>query len=195
MNVLVLFASRHGHARRIAEAITATLRERGCDTKLHDVAAEPPGAPTEYSATILVSPIHMRRHDKRIVAYARQHREALDAMPSAFVSVSLTQTTAESATATDEERAQAHEALSVVIGDFIERTGWHPRRTLRVAGELAYTRYNWFMRWMLKRIAKSQGGSTDTSRDHVYTNWEALARFVTAFADGLAHPQDLRAHG
>jgi menaquinone-dependent protoporphyrinogen oxidase len=185
MNVLVLFASRHGHTRRIAEAIGATLRKRGWDPELHDVATDLPAPLSEYSAAILVSPIHLGRHAKRIVAFARRHRQALDVLPSAFVSVSLTQTTAESATATTEQRRQAHEDLSVALGHFIEATGWAPRDTLRVAGALAYTRYNWFVRWMMKRIAKAQGGSSDTSRDHVYTDWDALEQFTSEFADRL----------
>lgn len=31
---------------------------------------------------------------------------------------------------------------------------------------------------IMKVIAKRRGGETDTSRDHEYTDWEALARFV-----------------
>jgi menaquinone-dependent protoporphyrinogen IX oxidase len=30
----------------------------------------------------------------------------------------------------------------------------------------------------MKRIAKAQGASTDTSRDHELTDWEALDRIV-----------------
>jgi menaquinone-dependent protoporphyrinogen oxidase len=30
----------------------------------------------------------------------------------------------------------------------------------------------------MKRIARASGGSTDTSRDHEYTDWEALDRLV-----------------
>jgi menaquinone-dependent protoporphyrinogen oxidase len=35
----------------------------------------------------------------------------------------------------------------------------------------------------MKRIAKHAGGSTDTSRDHEYTDWVALEQFVAALAE------------
>jgi len=57
-------------------------------------------------------------------------------------------------------------------------TGWQPSRTAVFAGALRYSRYNWLMRWMMKRIAKSEGTSTDTSRDHEYTDWDAVKRFA-----------------
>jgi menaquinone-dependent protoporphyrinogen IX oxidase len=37
----------------------------------------------------------------------------------------------------------------------------------------------------MKQIAARAGGSTDTSRDHVYTDWAALDRLVDEFASAL----------
>jgi menaquinone-dependent protoporphyrinogen oxidase len=190
MKILVLYASRHGHTRRIAEFLAEALSKRGWDAEVRDVASDPVAPIHEYAGAILASPIHIGRHAKSLVSFARRHHEALTALPSAFVSVSLTQITAESATADAEKRRQAHEALSVVLGGFIEATGWHPRDTLRVAGALAYTRYNWLVRWIIKRIARAEGGSTDTSRDHVYTNWDAIDGFADAFVGRLAPRRD-----
>jgi len=47
-----------------------------------------------------------------------------------------------------------------------------------VAGALSYTKYNFLVRFVMKRIAKAQGASTDTSRDHELTDWEALDHIV-----------------
>jgi menaquinone-dependent protoporphyrinogen oxidase len=33
----------------------------------------------------------------------------------------------------------------------------------------------------MKLIAKQQGGDTDTSHDHEYTDWDDLTRFVDEF--------------
>ena len=38
--------------------------------------------------------------------------------------------------------------------------------------------------------AKRAGGSTDTSRDHVYTDWAALDRFVDGFVKATAPPAE-----
>lgn len=46
-----------------------------------------------------------------------------------------------------------------------------------VAGALLYREYNPFTRTLVRLISKSAGHSTDTSVDHEFTDWEALARF------------------
>lgn len=185
MQILVLYASRHGHTRRVAEAIAAAASARGLVPDLRDVESAPPDRLDGYGAAVLASPVHVGRHAKRMVAFVRRHLPELDARPNAFVSVSLTQATVESTTADLETRRQADADLCVVMGHFVESTGWTPGAVLRVAGALSYTRYNWFVRWVIKRIAKRQGGSTDTSRDHVLTNWEAVERFASRFFAGL----------
>ncbi len=47
-----------------------------------------------------------------------------------------------------------------------------------IAGALKYTQYNWFIRWVMKGIARKEGGSTDTSRDHEYTDWRQVAAYA-----------------
>jgi menaquinone-dependent protoporphyrinogen oxidase len=37
----------------------------------------------------------------------------------------------------------------------------------------------------MKRIARKSGGSTDTSRDHDYTDWAALDLFVQEFVEAI----------
>ena len=65
-----------------------------------------------------------------------------------------------------------------MIDVFIEETGWRPARALPVAGALAYSRYNFIIKFLMKRIARKAGAPTDTSRDYELTDWAALDRFV-----------------
>jgi hypothetical protein len=51
-----------------------------------------------------------------------------------------------------------------------------------VAGALKYTRYGWLKRRVMRYIAGKAGGSTDTSRDHEYTDWEDLRVFAESLA-------------
>ena len=53
--------------------------------------------------------------------------------------------------------------------------------TKPVAGALPYTRYNWFIRRVMKRIAAKAGGDTDTTRDYEYTDWQDLRSFAEQF--------------
>ena len=45
-----------------------------------------------------------------------------------------------------------------------------------------YSKYNFLVRFFMRRIAQKEGGDTDTSRDYEYTDWEALDRLVDEVA-------------
>jgi menaquinone-dependent protoporphyrinogen oxidase len=68
-----------------------------------------------------------------------------------------------------------------MLNRFFRETNWHPDHVKAVAGALLYTRYNVLTRFVMKYIAKETGGSTDTTRDHEYTDWENLDRFFDGF--------------
>jgi menaquinone-dependent protoporphyrinogen oxidase len=70
-----------------------------------------------------------------------------------------------------------------VVNKFIAETGWRPRRIELVAGALPYTKYNFLVRYVMKRISAKEGGDTDTSRDYEYTDWNAVDRFAVEFVD------------
>ena len=74
----------------------------------------------------------------------------------------------------------------LLVEKFFGDTGWHPRHWTIFAGALAYTKYNWFTRWVMKRIAQKAGGDTDTSRDHEYTNWPDVRNFAREVASEAA---------
>jgi len=60
----------------------------------------------------------------------------------------------------------------------VRKTGWHPARVELVAGALPYSKYNFLIRYVMRRIAAKEGGDTDTSHDYEYTDWEAVDRFA-----------------
>jgi menaquinone-dependent protoporphyrinogen oxidase len=77
--------------------------------------------------------------------------------------------------------AAVDRTLQTIMSRFLAETGWQPVVTKQVAGALPYTRYNWFIRRVMKRIAAKTGGDTDTTRDYEYTDWEDLRRFTEQF--------------
>lgn len=73
------------------------------------------------------------------------------------------------------------------VDEFVEKTGWQPDRVGLFGGALRYSQYGFLTRLAMKRIAREEGGSTDTSRDHEYTDRAevaAFARDVAAFVEG-----------
>lgn len=185
--VLVLYATREGHTRRVADYVTAALKTHGLVTHTIDVANIGAGFPLdEYSAAMLTASIHGSRHESEMSHFVKLHRAELECIPTAFLSVSLTEAGAENTAAPPERRAQASADVKQMIEAFLTETGWRPTFVKPVAGALAYSKYNFVMRFVMKRIARSAGGDVDTSRDYEYTDWKALDHLVDEFAPALA---------
>jgi menaquinone-dependent protoporphyrinogen oxidase len=173
--VLVLYATREGQTRSVADYLAAIIRTRGFVTALVDAAHLPEGFNlSDYSMAILAASVHGQHHEREMVGFVKLHRAALEAMPSAFLSVSLSEASVEDDEASPERRASAAGDVRKMIDAFLEETGWHPSKIRAVAGALMYTKYNFLVRLVMKRIAKEAGASTDTAHDHVYTDWAAL---------------------
>lgn len=87
------------------------------------------------------------------------------------------------------EQCVAHSAsVQQILERFYAETGWRPKYVRAVAGAVLYTKYNFLVRFIMKRISKQAGGSTDTSRDHEYTDWRALDRFSEEFISRVTRP-------
>jgi menaquinone-dependent protoporphyrinogen oxidase len=180
---LVLYATRHGQTQRIAEHVATVLRAGGLDADVRDAAAAHGQLDLGgYQAAIVAASVHLGKHEREMVTFVKHHRAELERMPTAFLSVSLSEAGAEDASSPPERRATAAAEAKAVIDAFFQETGWHPLRVKPVAGALRYTKYNFLVRFVMKQIAKQKGSSTDTSRDHEFTDWAALDRFVNDVA-------------
>jgi len=141
----------------------------------------PAGAPgiaasfAHYDAVIVGSSVRYGHHHAQVEALVRANLEAIAARPNAFFSVSL------SAGGPGARPATA----SGYLEEFLRRTGWQPRSVALFAGALRYTRYNPFIRFMMRLIVGAAGGETDTSRDYEYTDWQAVERFAGEFCAQL----------
>lgn len=181
--ILIVHATKYGQTQKIAERIAAVCERHEFETTLvRAEEAELSQDLARYAGVILGAPVFLGSHPRPLRRYVERHRFALDHMPSAFYSVS-------GSAASVELSAQA-DALRF-LDEFLAVTHWHPTRTASFAGAINFTRYGWFMRWFMKRIAGQAGVSTDTSRDHEFTDWNAVERFATEFANLVAPLTDL----
>ena len=174
-NVLVVYSSHDGQTRKIAERITTVLRVRRHVVELLDAARLPRNLDlTRFQAVLVGSPLHAQGYLRPVVRFVRENRPALERLPTLFFSVGLAVISK-----TSDGRAQTMD----VVNKFIAETGWRPRRIELVAGALPYTKYNFLVRYVMKRISAKEGGDTDTSRDYEYTDWNAVDRFAVEFVD------------
>jgi menaquinone-dependent protoporphyrinogen oxidase len=188
--VAILYATREGHTRMIAERLAATLRTWSLTADVIDVAAPPDRFNLEiYSAAMLAASVHVGKHESEMIDFVRTNRQALEQIPTVFLSVSLSEAGVEDETAPPDQRAKAAADVERMIDQFLKETGWHPSRIQAVAGALLYTRYNFLIRLVMKRIARAAGGSTDTAHDHDYTNWTMLDHLADDLAIDLGATQ------
>jgi menaquinone-dependent protoporphyrinogen oxidase len=176
---LVLYATRDGHTKRIAEHVANALRARGFSTDLVDAARLRSELPLRnYCGAVLAASVHRHKHEPEMTRFVRRHVNELERIPSGFLSVSLSEAGAEDPEAPAERRAQSAKDAQGMVDAFLVDTGWHPCRTQAVAGAPVYSKYNFVVRYMMRRIARQAGGNTDTSKDYVYTGWKRLDEFV-----------------
>ena len=182
-DVLIVYASSEGQTAKIADFLADRLRAQGLSPTVEDVAHLSPSVDLESYAGILVAAsIHRAHHRDDIENFVRRHAAHLDSRHSAFVSVSL------SAAGGTDDLAVAR----TMADDFLAGTGWRPRFVHLAAGAFRYTKYGFFKRWALRRIAEVKGAPTDTSVDHELTDWEALGRFADRFGAVLVSGPILR---
>jgi menaquinone-dependent protoporphyrinogen oxidase len=172
----IIYATTEGHTARIAEKIAQSLQEKGhaaetssakdCGTRL-ELA--------KYDGVVVGASIHYGRHPSYLRMLVHNHRVALEALPSAFFSVSLS--------------AGGPGAKPLAAWRYVERflrqTGWHPQLTATFAGALQFSKYGTLKRLLMVVFVGLAGGDTDTSRDYEYTDWDAVEDFAGAFAQRL----------
>ena len=178
MRILVAYATKQGQTRAIAEHVGAALRARDMNAELIDVGHPYDLDLADYDAVVLAASVHMGEHEKEMIRFVRERRAALESLPTAFLSVSMSEGAAEDETNSPEKRAGATQRVQEQIEGFFRQTEWKPDRVQPVAGALMYTKYGFLIRFVMKMIAKRTGTATDTSRDHIYTDFAALDRFV-----------------
>jgi len=183
--VAVFYATFHDHTRLIAERIAASLGACGFAAKVHEVREVQAFAPSGYTAAILAAPVHLGKHHKDMIDFVRRNRAALEQLPTAFISATLSEVGVEQSFVTPEQHKQSVADVQMMLNRFFTDTGWHPMRVNPVAGAICYTRYNFLLRFGMKQIAKKVGAGTDTSRDYDYTDWNALDAFVKEFAQEI----------
>jgi menaquinone-dependent protoporphyrinogen oxidase len=116
--------------------------------------------------------VYFGRHPKASEAFMRLHADAISSRPSAFLSVSGWAGSSDEA-----ERGKADQLARRLLA----HTGVRPSLVGIAGGALAYPRYGFLTRWIIRRISARRGGPTDTTRVHEATDWAALDEMIGDF--------------
>ena len=175
--VLIIYGTTYGQTEKIANRIASALQRRGLAIELCNAALSKPGmALADYTGILVGSSIIARGHQPAIKDFIRDNVASLNTIPSAFFQVS-----ASAGSASPHARAAAQQILE----NFVAGQGWMPILSASLPGAINYTKYNLLLKWYMKRASAKNGGSTDTSRDHEYTDWAEVERFAIAIANAF----------
>jgi menaquinone-dependent protoporphyrinogen oxidase len=171
--VLVVYGTTEGHTRKLAEFIGARLRKRGHATRVID-AATPEAKQVQpiYDGVIVGASLHQGKHQTALAHFVKDNLDWLRGLPRAFFSVSLGVASRDAGQVQDAQR---------LAQQFVDETGLDAGIVRCCAGALLYTQYDWFKRFVMKAIARKEGGAVDPSQDHEYTDWNDVTRFVDEY--------------
>ena len=173
-SILIVYGSTYGQTERIACRIAELLREADYTVDMHrgDQLPDPLTLGT-YAGVVVAASVLKGHHQGYIREFVRRHARRLNQLPTAFVSVC-------GAARGDPLTAEGYlEAL-------LRESGWQPTIARSFTGAVAYTKYPWLLRWVMKRISRQKGLPTDTSRDWDFTEWDQVDRFGRALAATFA---------
>ena len=183
MRAAVFYATREGQSERVAQRIATDLRARHEIVDVINVrdirgSIEWPA----YNHAYVVASVHAGHHEKEMIKFVRRFKDELMERHAAFFSLTLSQAGAELPNNTLVQRETARGDALRMITDFMKDTGWHPEHVMPVAGALTYSKYNFLVKWIMKRIAHKAGFDGPATRDYEFTNWPAVDRFVAQLA-------------
>jgi len=171
--LLVLFGTTDGHTRKVAWAIGDAIESCGCAVDVLDARLSGRSVGAEsYDGVIVAASLHAHGYQRVVNRWVHRNAVVLSRRPTAFVSVCLGML---------EQNPQARHDIDAIVRRFEWTTGWCPEAVRLVSGALRYTRYGWWQKRALKRIAARAGAGTDTTRDYDYTDWHALRVFAQDF--------------
>ena len=176
--ILIVYGSSYGQTEKIARRLAELLTARACDVTVADAKALPASLrPDAFDGIVVGASIIARGHQPSVRDFVHANLATLNRIPSAFYSVC-----ASAGSAYEKSRAAARSRRDA----FLTEAGWHPALSESIAGAINFTRYNFMLRWYMKKASKMNGGSTDTSRDHEYTDWGQVERFAGQIANAVS---------
>jgi menaquinone-dependent protoporphyrinogen oxidase len=174
-SLMVLYATRDGQSRRIAQRICERLAAHEIHVGPCDLADAWPTTEQLAGAAVvvLVAPVRYGRHLPEARRFLARYRTLAPAPALALASVNLT------ARKPDKSAADTNPYLRKLVA----RTGCRPVAAAAFAGRLDYPRYGWLDRQLIRFIMWLTGGPTDPAACVEYTAWEAVDAFAARIAE------------
>ncbi|MCR5875821.1 hypothetical protein LRS10_17620 [Phenylobacterium sp. J426] len=146
-------------------------------TITHAKAAAAGSPVSDFELVVVVGSLHWSRYQSSVVAFVQTNREALNAAPTALVSVSL------AAAGVPQPDGLS---LDACVDGLREETLWAPDAVHHCGGRIRHTGYDYFRGLAVTLLSEKNAIALPPSRDLDLADYAALRRFVGDFADAAA---------
>jgi menaquinone-dependent protoporphyrinogen oxidase len=172
---MVLYATRDGQSRRIAQRICEQLAVHEIQVAPHDLAEAWPTTEELAGAAVvvLVAAVRYGRHLPEAHRFLARYRALAPPPALALASVNLTA----------RKPARSSADTNPYLRKLAALAGRRPAVAAAFAGRLDYPRYGWLDRQLIRVIMWLTDGPTDPGACVEYTAWDAVDAFAARVAD------------
>lgn len=170
-SVLLAYSTVDGHTLAIARRIRAVLEATGHAVTLRPVEEAAALDCSTFDKLLLGASIRYGKHRPAVYDFVARHRQALDAVPSAFFSVC----------AVARKKGKDVPEGNPYFRTFTRRSGWTPRLAATFAGKIDYAKYGTLDRLVIRFIMWITHGPTDPRSAVDFTDWPAVDAFAERF--------------
>ena len=171
--IALIHASGEGQTQKIAEYMAREFTDRQVDVEVYEGKNLPDNFEvSSYDGVIIGASVHAGKYPRYIRKFVQHHRDVLQEVPSAFFSVSLSES---------DEREEIRQEVADLIQDFLDDLNWQPVLVASFAGAVPFSRYGFIRKMIMSAIMRRRLGEVDTNRDYEYTDWSSVDEFVELF--------------
>lgn len=166
INTLILYASVHGHTKKICRTIADELTKLGEKVTIKALTDAP--SLDGFDKVVIGASIRHGKHNPAVHAYVTSHKRQLSQCMTVFFSVSLVARKPLKNSAETNPYMQA----------FLKQTQWQADLLTVFAGRLNYPDYGFWDRHIIRFIMWLTKGPTDIKVDTIFTDWEKVTQFT-----------------
>lgn len=173
--ILIVFSSKEGQTQKIASFLNDKISSHKITVDVFDCDSLSSNIPLfNYDGFIIGASVHMGSFSHGVQRWVKDNSFFLKKKPSAFYSVCL---------GILEKGNNSLISEGHIVTDFFAATEWYPTLWRIFAGALKYSKYNWFVKRIMKRISQKAGFYSDTKHDYEFTDWDDVEVFANQFLD------------
>jgi len=165
--ILIAYSTVDGHTRRICERMQRSLEDAGHAVTLAPLVAAGHPDVEGFEKVVIGASIRYGKHRPEVFEFIRQHRQALDARPSAFFTVN----------AVARKAGKDSPEGNPYVRNFRRQTPWRPPLVGVFAGRIDYRKYGFVDRQVIRFIMWLTHGPTDPNACVEFTDWESVDTF------------------